>query len=115
MAVTLKHLAGQLNCRVLCGQPDETTVISGGYACDMLSLVVSRIQPGELWLTILNSINVVAVAALADCPCVLLTDSVEMDESVLRRAAEQSIVILQTPLTTFAACAEISRLLSSTS
>ncbi|MDD2579596.1 MAG: DRTGG domain-containing protein [Eubacteriales bacterium] len=111
MAMTLRQLTERFDCRVLCGEPGDDVVISGGYACDMLSLVVSRIQPGELWLTILNSINVVAVAALADCPCVLLTESVEMEPTVLQRAADRSVVILQTPLTTFAACAEISRLL----
>ena len=112
--ITLEKLLSTIPCKVLCDGSDKAPEISGGYCCDMLSWVVSRIETGDIWLTILNSINVVAVASLAECACVLLTEDVTMEEAVLQRAAEKNLVILSTSLTSFAAAGAISRLLAET-
>lgn len=100
-----------LQAEILCGENLLDREIAGGYACDMLSLVVSRIQEKQVWFTILNSVNVVAVAVLAECPCVVLTEDVIMEEDVLKRAAGKDVVILRTPLTTYQACAVLSKTL----
>ena len=82
--------------------------IKGGYACDMLSWAMAKLQAGQAWFTILNSVNVIAVASLTECACVILTENVEMEEDVLKRAAEKEIVILKTPLATYEACIALS-------
>ena len=109
--ITFEQLIDHMPGRLLCGDPATAGLISGGYACDMLSLVVSRIEPGQIWLTILNSINVVAVASLAECPYVILTDGVTMNDDVLQRASDKGLAIYSTPLSTFAAAAFTDRLL----
>lgn len=104
-------LPNRYTCRLLAGNPAARQAITGGYACDMLSWAMSRLKSGDLWLTILNSINVVAVAALADCAGVLLTDGVVMEPDVLARAAEKGVVVYSTPLPTFEAAVALDRLL----
>ncbi|NLW12771.1 MAG: AraC family transcriptional regulator [Clostridiaceae bacterium] len=104
--IYLKDIIEPLNCNVLCGQELlETQEVTGGYACDLLSWVISRVNTGEVWMTILSSVNVVAVAVLAECSCILLTESVTMEENVLARAREKGIAVLSTPLSTYRACA----------
>lgn len=109
--LTINEIANSLPARILAGKEHLDRIVSGGYACDLLSLVVSKIEEKNVWLTVLGSINVVAVATLAECPCVLLTENGEMDEEVITRANEKSLVVMSTAMTTFEAAAAIDRLL----
>ena len=83
---------------------EQRITITGAYACDMLSRVVSTIENGQVWITILNSINVVAVASLSECPCVILAEGVKMDMDVVKRAEENNVMIISTPLSTYEIC-----------
>lgn len=105
----ISSLIPAIKAEVLCGKPFLDREIKGGYAGDMLSCVMASLKSGQAWFTILNSINVIAVASLTECSCVVLTESVDMEDEVIRRAAEKDIVILQTPLSTYAACVALSR------
>lgn len=109
-AISLKTLTERFPCRLLTG-PADSREISGGYACDLLSWVIAHVKEGDVWMTILNSINVVAVATLADCACVMLTEGVRMDDQVLARAREKNIIILATDLPTWEASVTLSDLL----
>ncbi len=111
--ITIHDLMLQLPCRNLTGTSVHSRPVSGGYAGDLLSWVMAHAGAGDVWLTILNSINVVAVAELTDCACVLLTEAIGMEETVLQRARDRGVVILQTDLPTFAAAGAICRLLQS--
>ena len=114
--VLLEDVIHALDCRVLTGQNgtrDRVWMVRpviGAYACDMLSWVMSHLAAGQVWLTILNSINVIAVAALTDCACVLLTEGVTMPEEILRRADEKSVIVLSTGKPTFEASAMLDQL-----
>lgn len=98
-----------LDAEVLAGTPRQDLEIRGGYACDMLSFVVSRLKENQVWLTILNSVNVVAVASLAECPIVVLTESMTMEPDVCQRAQEKGLLVLATPLSTYEAAARLDR------
>jgi predicted transcriptional regulator len=114
--VLLEDVIHALDCQVLTGQSgtrDRVWMVRpviGAYACDMLSWVMSHLAAGQVWLTILNSINVIAVAALTDCTCVLLTENVSMPEEILRRADEKSVIVLSTGKPTFEASAVLDQL-----
>lgn len=83
--------------------------ITGAYVCDMLSRVISKIKSNQIWITILNSINVIAVASLSDCKIVVLAENVKMDESTLQKAVENEITIISTPLSAYEVCIEINK------
>ncbi len=109
--MTVHDLIEQLPASLLCGDATKDISVEGGYACDMLSWVISKIEQTDVWLTIQNSANVIAVAALSECACVLLTEDVDMAPEVLERAREKSIVVLTTSLTTWQASARLANLL----
>jgi len=81
--------------------------VSTGYCCDMLSWVISKLEATACWFTILNSLNVIAVATLSDCPMVVITECEgQIDPNVIVKAKEERVVICSTPMNSFmAACA----------
>ncbi len=109
--MTTKEILICINAKVLCGENLLNRKVCEGYAGDMLSWVMSHLHNDQAWFTILNSINVIAVATLTDCPCVILTESVVMEEDVLKMAIEKDVVVLSTFLSTYEACAALSTFL----
>lgn len=91
----------------------ENREITTGYCCDMLSWAMSRLSDTSCWFTILNSMNVIAVASLSGCSAIVLTENVGMDEEVLRKAAEEGIPVLSSVRNTYESASELSRALLS--
>lgn len=82
---------------------DMETEVTGVYCGDLLSWVMGKARPGQIWCTIMSNQNVAAVAALNDLACVLLTEDVKPDTPLLEKAQEQNITLLGTPLSTYSA------------
>ena len=108
--MTVKELANEFGYRVLC-MPDGDREVKGGYAGDLLSWVMGRLEADRAWVTIMSNVNIVAVATLADPSCIILSEKVSPDEGVLERAKQQGINILSTDRPTFCVCAEIASIL----
>ena len=102
--MNINRLARLIDGEVLGITYNNQTEINGAYTCDMLSRVVSSIENNTAWITILNSINVVAVASLSECPCVILAENVKMDSEILKKADENNITILSSPLSAYEIC-----------
>lgn len=85
--------------------------IEGGYVGDLLSWVMGRAESGDAWITIMNNINVIAVAQLADVACVIFAEGVTPDEKLTAAAMEHEINLLSANVPAFTVCAAISRLL----
>lgn len=81
--------------------------ISHGYCCDMLSWAMSRLDGLSCWFTILNSINVIAVASLSGCPCIVLTENVVMNEEVLNKARDENICVCMSGESTYDAAVHL--------
>ena len=108
--MTVKELAEKFNYRILCA-PEETRVVTAGYAGDLLSWVMGRLEADSAWVTIMSNVNIVAVATLADPACIILSENVEPDADVLARAEQQGVNILATDKATFAVCADLASVL----
>ena len=91
--------------------PEPEREVTGGYVGDLLSWVMGRAEPGQAWLTIMSNQNVAAVAALADVACVILTEGVQPDADLLKKAQAQGIDLLGTGASSFEAAAALSRTL----
>ncbi len=108
--MTVRYLCERLGLEAL-SMPDGDREITGGYAGDLLSWVMGRASPGDVWVTIMSNINVVAVAALADTSCVIIAENAEADTAMINKAEAQGINLLRSKKKTFELCAEISGLL----
>ena len=72
----LSELIRQLNLTLLTSKDYADREIGGCYIGDLLSWVMGRAQQGDVWITIMNNINIVAVASLTGCACILLCEDV---------------------------------------
>lgn len=72
--------------------------ITGFYACDLLSWAISHAQEGNLWVTVMNNINVLAVASLVDVSCIVIPEDIEIPEVLAEKAREKEVTLLSTPL-----------------
>ncbi|MEG2540343.1 MAG: DRTGG domain-containing protein [Clostridia bacterium] len=75
---------------------DANRNIVCGYAGDFLSFVIGKAPTDSAWFTVMNNINVCAVATLADVAVVVLCEGVKPDENLLAKAKLQNVNILST-------------------
>lgn len=104
------ELTERLGLRVFC-MPQKERSITGGYAGDLLSWVMGRLEADHAWVTIMSNVNVVAVATLTDPACIILSEGVLPDEGMMEKALANGMNLLGTDLSTFDTCAHIASLL----
>ena len=85
-------------CRLTLVTGDPEREVTGYYACDLLSWVISHAEEGDLWVTVMNNINVLAVASLVDVSCIVIPEEIEIPQALTDRARQQNITLLSTPL-----------------
>lgn len=87
----------------------EDIEFDGVYAGDLLSRCMSHVESGALWLTIMNNLNVIAVASLTEPAAVILAEGVVLPEDVLAVAREKNVAVFSTELTVYEICSVVSR------
>lgn len=87
----------QLNC--LSHGKDQ--LIEGGFCGDLLSWVMTNAQRGHVWFTVMGNINAVAVASLNEVACIVLCQGSILSSDALKKAQEEEIWVLSTPLSAF--------------
>ena len=101
MIMKVSELTEKLNLKLLTKKEYDDREINGCYIGDLLSWVMGRAQADNVWITIMNNINIVAVASLADVACILLCENVQADENIIDKANSQDIIILSSELTAY--------------
>ncbi len=106
--MTVKELIQQTNWKVIAQGADET--ISSVYICDLLSWVMAHAQSGTAWVTVQAHLNVVAVAALSGCACVIIPENIAVSEDTLAAAREKGVTMIAAPCTSYGAALSLSKL-----
>ena len=89
-----KELARVLGVELLHPEMAEREMeIEGCYICDLLSNVMGQAKTGQLWLTVMTNINIVAVAQLLDLSGIVLLEGHLPAEDVLEKAAAEGIPV----------------------
>ena len=106
-----KSIVDRLKLKLICGEiPDE---FSGVYAGDLLSRAMSHAGEGNLWITIINNINVIAVASLTEVAAVIFAEGVEASEEMISAAQNKRVTLLSSDLTVYQICCLIGETVSS--
>jgi hypothetical protein len=108
--LTVNDITQKLSLEVL-NLSDGQREITGGYTGDLLSWVMGRASCGDAWITIMSNINIIAVASLLDFSCIILAENAEVDQSLVKLAAEKNINLLRSEKNSFMLCRELGRLL----
>ena len=89
--------------------PDKE--VSGAYVGDLLSWVMGRADAGNVWITIMSNVNIVAVATLADVCCIVLSEDVKPEEDIIKLAEAKGVNLFNTPLPSYEAAIAVSEAL----
>ena len=110
--MNVHELAAACGFTYFTGRDIEAGKVGGAYCCDLLSWVIGRAQGEDALVTVMSNPNVVAVAVMADLPCVVLAEGVRPDEIALNKAKENGVIILSSPHTAYKTAVEIYRALN---
>ena len=108
--MTVKAFVNTSGFTPLC-LPSPEKEIDGAYVGDLLSWVMGNANQGNIWITIMSNINIVAVATLVDASCIILSEGVSPDPDALKTAESKGVNILSTPLSSFQAAIAVSELI----
>ncbi len=98
-----------MNCRELCkilggkivNIADENRQVIDGYAGDFLSYVIGKAPTDCVWFTVMNNVNVCAVATLAEVSVVALCDGVMPDKALEDKFKQQDVNAICVPMDVF--------------
>lgn len=107
----VKEMVKKLDMEALtdAGMENEVT---GVYACDLLSRVMSGCQEGDAWITVQTHLNVIAVAELDDAACIIVPEGIAAPADTLEKAEETGIAVVSSQLGTYELCWRLHELLS---
>lgn len=75
--------------------------VNDAYVSDLLSDVMGRSEAGQLWITIQNHKNVIAVAALKDLSGVIFINNNIPDQELVNIANSKNIALLSSNMGTY--------------
>lgn len=112
--ITVSELYEKLGCLSCFNSGDESMnrPVTGGYCGDLLSWVMGRAEPEQVWVTIMGNVNTAAVALLADVSCVILAEGVKPDDALLKRAEMEELPLFGSELSSYDLCWRIHGILS---
>ena len=97
----LQEIIDSLSLKVETPSADLNREVSGAYVSDMMSDVMGNAKDGFLWITIQVHLNIIAVASLKNLSGIILVNSRVPAEDTLKKAIEENIPIMTTPLPAF--------------
>ena len=97
--MTVSQLANELSLTKLSEITDGE--IASCYISDLLSRVLGGVKPGDIWITVQSSINVIAVAVMTEASCVILPEGVTAPENVIAKANEEGLSVFTSPESAF--------------
>jgi predicted transcriptional regulator len=109
--VKVSEVAKVLGLDIVAGVTGLDREVTGGYSGDLLSDVMARAKPKDLWITIQGHQNIVAVAVLTEVAGVVVSGGVEPERDTLERADREGIPVMRTPLPAFEVAGRLHKLL----
>ncbi len=94
----LTEIVKTLDLGIAAGEDLLDREVRGGYASDMLSMVIASAKKDDIWLTIQVHPNIVAVAVLKELAGIVMVGGKKPAEETLAKARNEGIVILTSPL-----------------
>jgi len=108
--MTIAALAEKLNLIRLSGETDKE--VASCYISDLLSRVLGGCQAGDIWITVQSSLNMAAVAVMADASCVILPEGLTAPDNVIDKANEEDLTIFSSNESAYSLATKISDLIS---
>jgi len=79
----------------------EAIEISGLYYGDLLSFVMANGKENYGWVTVQTHVNIIAVASLINFSCIIVPESISVDQSTINKAETIGIPVISSKLDSF--------------
>ncbi len=99
--MTLQEAVRRLGLKIRCAEGNTDCTVTGGYASDLLSDVLAHAKKGNVWVTLQTHQNIVGVASLKELAGIIIVNGREPEDETLKKAEDEGIPIMCTPLPTF--------------
>ena len=109
----VSDIVNELKLTVYGGKSGLNREVDGGYASDLLSDVMGHADTGNLWVTLQNHKNVMAIASLKELAAIILVKGIEPEADTLEQSNQEQIPILGTDMETFEIVGKIYQLINS--
>ncbi|HQC55256.1 MAG TPA: serine kinase [Clostridia bacterium] len=96
----VKDLVKELNAKIYY-ESDFEREISTGYCGDFLSVVMGKASDDCAWFTIMNNLNVAAVAHICNVAVVIICEGFEPDSALMEKCKMMDINLIGTDLDIF--------------
>ena len=98
----INELIEKLNANVV-NLIDGNLELSTGYCGDFLSFVMGKAPSGCAWFTVMNNVNVCAVATLAEVGIIVICEGVKSTPELIEKVKLQGINLIETEYDVFEA------------
>jgi hypothetical protein len=109
--MTVNEMAQKLGYKTVNNQDSVaekmSTPVTGVYACDLLSHAMAKVNEGDVWITVHTNLNVIAVASLTNCACVMIPENIDIESQSIERANDKGVVLLSSSKSAAHICHEI--------
>ena len=100
--MTVKELIEKIDCTVVYMAANAVEQeVKKPFCCDLLSVAMSKVPEGAVWVTVMSNLNTLAVASLTEAACVIIAEGIVIEETIKEKAKEQEITLLSTELPVF--------------
>ena len=103
----VSEIEKKLSLKRASGFEADDREVRGCHIGDLLSLVMSRANKDDAWITVQGNVNVPAVASLTDCSMVIIAEGMSLDKSAQQRADSEGIHIFTSEKSAFELSLEI--------
>lgn len=104
------EIVEKLNLKIIAGENSLNKDAEGVYCCDLLSWVMSHGSSNDIWITVQVHPNIVAIAQLLDFTCIIIPESIEVEEVTINKANKENVLILQSEKSSYNIMKELSEL-----
>jgi serine kinase of HPr protein (carbohydrate metabolism regulator) len=108
----VSELIEKLELTVYTGVEGVDNEITGGYVSDLLSDVMGNAKEGNVWITLQNHMNVIAVASLKELACIILVKGIKPIPEIVEKAVSEGIPVLGSSENTFELSGKIYQILN---
>ena len=92
--MNVQDFVNELKLEVVTGDKLLEREVKGGCVGDLLSVVMGKAEEDCVWITVESHINIIAVAALVDVSCIIVSEGFAIDDDAKAKAIEEDIILL---------------------
>ena len=101
------ELSEKLNLEIISDAGEMDALVDGCFAGDLLSLAMSSVQKGNVWITVQTNMNILAIASLTEASCIIVANSMNISDEVIGKAKEEKICLFRSDESVYELCNKI--------